>query len=74
MRNISLKNTKAYGAYLEGAVIEDVTVDTTAAGKAPIFLRGNVYKHVKLMGRLGPIEIRGKMFPPIGFPKPLKSE
>lgn len=67
VRNVSLKNTKAYAGYLEGAIIEDIVLDTTKAGKAPVFLRGNVYKHVKLVGQLAPIEIRGKVFPPIGF-------
>ena len=63
IRNVTLRNTNAYSAYLEGVIIEDVTVDTTKAGKAPLFLRGNAYRHVTLKGRIGNTEIRGKMFP-----------
>lgn len=63
IRNVTLRNTNAYSGYLQGAVIEDVTVDTTKAGKSPIFLRGNAYRHVVLKGRIGPTEIRGKIFP-----------
>jgi hypothetical protein len=68
IRNVSLKNTTAYACGVEGAILEDIVVDSTKAGKAPVFLRGNVYKHVVLKGRLGPIEIRGKVFPPSHWP------
>jgi len=68
IRNIILRKTKAYSAYLAGAIIEDVTVDTTTAGKAPLFLRGNAYRHVTLKGRIGHLEIRGKMFPSLDLP------
>lgn len=63
-RNVVLRNTNAYGAYLEGVIVEDVVVEQTKAGKAPIFLRGNAYSRVTLRGRIGATEIRGKMFPP----------
>lgn len=69
IRNVTLRNTNAYSAYLEGVIIEDVTVDTTQAGKAPLFLRGNAYRHVTLKGRIGPTEIRGKMFPSLNLPR-----
>jgi hypothetical protein len=69
IRNVTLRNTNAYSAYLEGVIIEDVTVDTTKAGKAPLFLRGNAYRHVTLKGRIGRTEIRGKMFPSLDLPK-----
>jgi len=63
LRNIELHDTNAFNGYLEGAIIEDVLVDCTKAGKGPIFLRGNAYRHVVLRGRIGHTEIRGKMFP-----------
>jgi hypothetical protein len=67
VRNVVLRNTAAYNAYLDGAILENITVDTTKAGKAPLFLRGNVYNRVSLEGRIGYMEIRGKMFPPTQF-------
>lgn len=72
IRNVTLKDTNALSVFLEGAVIEDVTVDTTKAGKHPLFLRGNVYRHVTLMGRIGFLSIRGKIMPPIEWPDPDK--
>src|SRR5262249_48027144 len=69
IRNIVLRHTNAYSAYLHGAIIEDVAVDTTKAGKAPLFLRGNAYRHVMLKGQIGQAEIRGKIFPPWGLAK-----
>jgi hypothetical protein len=48
---------------MEGAIIEDVVVENTKAGRGPIFLRGNAYKHVVFRGKIGHTEIRGKMFP-----------
>jgi hypothetical protein len=68
LRNLVLRDTKAYHGYLEGAIIEDVTVENTEAGKSPLFLRGNAYRHVTLKGRIAPLEIRGKVFP--GYPRP----
>jgi hypothetical protein len=67
IRNITLRNTNAYASGLQGAIVEDVTVENTKAGKAPVFFRGNVYRHVLLKGRITPIEIRGKVFPPFLF-------
>jgi hypothetical protein len=69
IRNVILRNINAYSAHLEGAIIEDVMVDTTKAGKAPLFLRGNAYRHVTMKGRIGHTEIRGKMFPSLDLPK-----
>jgi hypothetical protein len=69
IRNVTLRNTNAYNAYLEGAIIEDVTVETTKAGRGPIFLRGNAYRHVTLKGKIGRTEIRGKMFPSTFLPR-----
>lgn len=63
IRNVSLKNTRVYSAEVEGAIIEDVAIDTTKGGKAPLFLRGNAYRHVTLRGRISHTEIRGKVFP-----------
>ena len=68
IRNVTLRDTRAYHAYLEGAILEDVTVENTKAGKSPLFLRGNAYRHVTLKGRIAPLEIRGKVFP--GYPRP----
>jgi hypothetical protein len=67
IRNITLRKTNAYDTNLQGANVEDVTVETTKAGKAPLFLRGNAYRHVVLTGRIGPVEIRGKVFPPLAL-------
>ena len=67
IRNVILRKTNAYNAYLEGAILEDITVDSTKAGRSPLFLRGNVYNRVSLQGRIGHLEIRGKMFPPTQF-------
>ncbi|MCO6512352.1 MAG: hypothetical protein J5I65_16325 [Aridibacter famidurans] len=67
--NVTLQNTNAYSASLEGAIVEDVLVDSTKAGKAPIFLRANAYRHVTLRGRIGHLEIRGKAHPSINFPE-----
>lgn len=67
LRNITLRNTNAYSAFLAGAIIEDVNVHTTKAGKGPLFLRGNAYRHVTLTGRIGRTEIRGKMFPSLNL-------
>jgi hypothetical protein len=69
IRNVTLKDMNALSAFLQGAIVEDVTVDTTKAGKHPLFLRGNVYKHVTLLGRIGFLEIRGKIGPPDGWPE-----
>jgi hypothetical protein len=74
IRNVILRNTNAYSAYLDGAIVEDVTVDTTKAGKNPLFLRGNVYRHVVLKGRIGPIQIRGKIFPPTDWPEHFRKQ
>jgi hypothetical protein len=63
LKNLHLTNSNAYSAYLDGAIIEDVVVDRTKAGKAPLFLRANAYKHVILRGRIAPLELRGKIFP-----------
>lgn len=68
IRNVILRDTRAYHAYLEGAIVEDVTIENTKAGKAPLFLRGNAYRHVTLKGRIAPLEIRGKVFP--GYSRP----
>lgn len=46
-----------------------MVVETTRAGKGPLFLRGNAYLHVALRGRIAPTEIRGKMLPPLDLPK-----
>jgi hypothetical protein len=67
IRNVTLRNTNAYSAYLEGAIIEDVTVDTTKGGKHPLFLRGNAYRHVVLKGRIGQTDIRGKILPSLNL-------
>jgi hypothetical protein len=69
IRDVTLWNTNACSAFLEGAIIDEVTVNTTKVGKAPLFLRGSVYRHATLKGRIGRIEIRGKMFPPLDLPK-----
>jgi hypothetical protein len=64
VRNVLLQDTRAYSGSLEGVILDDVTVENTRAGKGPLFLRGNAYRHVTLKGRIAPLEIRGKMFPP----------
>jgi hypothetical protein len=69
IRNVTLENTRAYSAFLQGVIFEDVTVDTTIAGKGPIFLRGNAYKHVVLKGKIGPTVIEGEVFPSTSLPK-----
>lgn len=70
VRNVVLQDTRAYSGYLEGVILEDVTVENTRAGKAPLFLRGNAYRHVTLKGRIAPLEIRGKMLHPSFSPEP----
>jgi hypothetical protein len=67
-RNVYLRDVRADHAHLEGAIIEDVTVENMKAGKSPLFLRGNAYRHVTFRGRIAPLEIRGKVFP--GFTRP----
>src|SRR5262245_17380858 len=68
VRNVTLKDTNAFGAFLDGAIIEDVTVDTTKAGKHPLFLRGNAYRHITFLGRIGHLELRGRINPPLEWP------
>jgi hypothetical protein len=69
IRNVTLRNTKAYGFQLSGAIIEDVVVETTKGGKSPFFLRGNVYRHVTLKGRIAWTSIRGQVNPPLEMPE-----
>ena len=69
MRDVVLRKVKAYSTRLDGAIVENVLVERITAGKSPIFLRGNAYRHVTLRGRIGRTEIRGKMFPPISAPQ-----
>jgi hypothetical protein len=61
IRNVRLSDCIVHSSYLDGAIIEDVSVHNLQRRHSPLFLRANAYRHVTLTGKISAVEIRGKL-------------
>jgi len=58
IRSVQLRDITQHACWIEGAAIEDVSLDRLkAGGDMPLYLNGCVFKHVTLSGQISGIKI-----------------